>query len=374
MKINFFGDFVSNNDCRNLSISRDLANIINCADINIVNFEAPVVSDKNILSKAIEKSGPSLHQGIESVTWLKKNGFNMAAIANNHIMDYGDDGLISTLKAFAEVPTIGAGCWQQAYKPYIISLKGQKIAFFSFVHNEFGVLRDKWDMRYNYGTAWINHQNIDKLIVDTKSKVDKLFIFAHAGVEYLQQPLPEWRERYKAFIDWGCDGVIASHPHIIQGWEFYKCKPIVYSLGNFYFPKFISKDKYWYRSLCVSITCGNDGVSLDVKPVIFNESEIKIDNSKDIYEYLQQINNVLSDDNLYMSYINDACIKKLAAYYDLFEAGGLVGFKPMKYIKNTVKKIVGKNISKPVHLINNLWCESHRYCICRALKITENIR
>lgn len=54
MKINFFGDFVSNNDCEDLFISKELSDIINGADINIVNFEAPVILDSDILSKSIK--------------------------------------------------------------------------------------------------------------------------------------------------------------------------------------------------------------------------------------------------------------------------------------------------------------------------------
>lgn len=374
MKINFFGDFVSNNDCEDLFISKELSDIINGADINIVNFEAPVILDSDILSKSIKKSGPSLHQGSESVIWLKANGFDVAAIANNHIMDYGDYGLIETLRSFGNFPIIGAGCWSEAYKPYIISLQGMKTAFFSFTHNEFGVLRDFWDKRYDKGTAWINYHDVDQLIIDTKKKVDRLFIFAHAGVEHLQQPLPEWRDRYRSFIDLGCDGVIASHPHIIQGWEVYKDKPIVYSLGNFYFPKAKIMNSDWYRSICASIICDKNKVCFKIIPIKFDHIEIKIDHSKDIDLYLKQINDTLSNDVLYMKYINDACINLLSNYYSLFSEGGLTPFKPIRYIKNTLLKLIGKEFSHPEHLINNLWCESHRYCICRALKIIEDIR
>ena len=57
----------------------------------------------------------------------------------------------------------------------------------------------------------------------------------HDGIEYIDIPLPEQRERYRDFVDYGADGVFVHHPHVPQGWEVYKGRPIFYSLGNFFF-------------------------------------------------------------------------------------------------------------------------------------------
>ena len=81
----------------------------------------------------------------------------------------------------------------------------------------------------------MNDLKVNHIILDAKKELDYLFILPHAGVEYTDAPVPELIARYRDFIDYGADGVIASHPHCPQGWETYKGKPIFYSLGNFLF-------------------------------------------------------------------------------------------------------------------------------------------
>lgn len=372
MRINFFGDIVSPH-C-NITISEDLKQLLCNGNINVINYEAPSFREKeNERFMPIKKSGPSLCQSPELPLWLEKNGFTLAALANNHTMDYGEKGLYATLKCFKNIRTIGAGSWEEAYKPIIINVDHKKIAFLSLTHCEFGTLTDKWDTRFVTGTAWINHPDVDNIIINTRVKVDYLFIIAHAGVENISQPLPEWRDRYRALIDRGCDGIIASHPHIVQGWEMYKNKPIIYSLGNFYFPRPVKKQDSWYRSLCASIVCNEHGVHLETIPIVFNDNSIMIDASDSTLLKLKEINSILSSDELYMREINKICSIMQNDYYEMFEGGGLVRSSFFHLFKSILKKILkGQKKNIPL-LINNIRCESHRYCIMRALKLKGNI-
>lgn len=371
MKINFFGDFVAP-DCSKLELSDEIHTLIAKADINIVNFEAASISDGTILSSRIKKSGPSLHQDSLSPKWIEDNGFTLVSLANNHILDYGDEGLSATKVSF-KINTFGAGDWADAYRPYITTINEKKIAFLAFTHCEFGTLTDRWDRRFNNGAAWINHPDVDSIIISTRNAVDYLFVFAHAGVENITQPLPEWRDRYRAFIDLGCDGVIASHPHIIQGWEKYNGKPIVYSLGNFYFPKKIKKPDSWYKSLCVTLTV-NDSIDIEITPLQFHDNIIYVDKSMQTSNELIEVNRVLTDDILYMDYINNICLQMLDVYDDLFEYGGYVKGNFKRVLKFILRQAAGRNRIDSVHLINNLRCESHRFCISRGLKLRDNIR
>ncbi len=378
MRINFFGDFVASPSVDKLTMSQKVKILLADSDINIVNFEAPCLSESEDF-KAIEKSGPNLLQDIKAPQWLYENGFHVAALSNNHILDYGDKGLDATLNCLdGKLKTVGAGIWKKAYEPLIIEKNGLKIAFLSLTHCEFGTLTDKWDTRYSRGTAWINHPDVDSIIMNVRQKVDKLFVFAHAGVEHISQPLPEWRDRYRSFIDLGCDGVIASHPHIIQGWEIYCGKPIVYSLGNFYFPKPVQQKDSWYHSICASVNIDdNDSIRLEIVPLSFKADCIDLDESLEAKRELEELNKVLADEALYMEYINKVCVDKLEQYYNLFRVGGLYRLNarlPLVAAKDMVKRLTGRGNFHPKHLINNLWCESHRYCICRALKLVNDLR
>ncbi len=380
IQINFFGDFVApyNSSISDIQIEASVMNIINTGNINIVNFEAPCPSPNT--NKKLFKSGPSLMQPHEAPLWLEQKGFQLASLSNNHIMDYDEKGLNETLNAFpSSVKTFGAGTWEHAYNPQILTINnGCKLAFMGLTHCEFGTLTDKADARQKSGCAWICHPDIEKIITQTKLDVDYLFIFAHAGVENIEYPLPEWRERYRHFIDLGCDGVIASHPHIQQGWEIYNGKPIAYSLGNFFFPKAISKPAFWYKSLCASVNIADDGaIRLNMIPLKFAKNTISLDTTDETKHHLQILNHALANKAEYIQQINKECVQLLPLYYQLFEYGGLFQRIPYKLIvKNILKRCLGRKTYHgiPIHTLNNLQCESHRWCISRALRIKYDIK
>lgn len=368
--LNFFGDFLAPS-VDGLSIGANLKRILDNGSYNVVNCEAPCISAES-KKTTIVKSGPSLFQDIKTPEWLKKNKFNIISLSNNHIMDFGEMGLESTREAFKGEMIIGAGEWEDAYKPQIVECEGKIIAIFAFTQYEFGTLADR--ITDKKGAALLSHPEIIGRILETRKHVDYLYIFAHAGVENIEQPLPEWREVYKGFIDIGCDGVIASHPHIIQGWEFYKEKPIVYSLGNFYFKTKKQKTTTWYRNLCFSINIDCDVISYNVTPLSFTDKLIDVDSTKETKDYIERVNQTLSDDSEYMNYINRVCDNMLESYYNLFLAGGFLRVNRIhKIVKPIAKLILRGKSHEIVHAINNIRCESHRWAIMRAMKNRHNI-
>src|SRR5690606_18444702 len=66
--------------------------------------------------------------------------------------------------------------------------------------------------------------------------------FMHWSYELEDTPQPFERELAKELIDLGVSGVIGCHPHRIGGFEMYKGKPIIYSLGNWMF-----KQNYYHN-------------------------------------------------------------------------------------------------------------------------------
>ena len=370
-RINFFGDFVAPN-VENLILQDSVKEYLNSADFNVINFEAPIQNKAN----PIYKSGPNIFQDAKAPVWLESNKFNLISIANNHLFDYGEEGFRQTIQSFTSAKLIGAGTWEEAYTPCILTINSKKIAIISLTHCEFGTLTDIYDNRFSKGCAWVNHPYVDKIITDTRKNVDFLILLSHAGMEEIEQPLPEWRDRYRAFIDLGCDAVIASHPHIPQGWEYYKEKLICYSLGNFYFP---INDKnipsWWFKSLSISIEFKEDGqIHAQIHPIIFKNSEISFDNSSETQNYLQRVNQTLMDSNLYINYINDQCLKHLPNYYDLFSASGFIPSSLKSLIRESIELILKRRSYNQTHLLNNLRCESHRWVISRGIKLLNNIQ
>ena len=371
IKINIFGDFLTKKEIP--KIDNELKEIIKVGDYNVVNFEAPVVSSE---MRPLHKSGPAHCQISEGPHWLQNIGFNVFTFANNHMMDYGAEGLISTMEFFRDTNLIGAGTWEEAYKPYIIEKDGIKVALLSLTHCEFGTLTDRYDQRdiSQYGTAWINHPMVDSLIVKLKNEVDHIIVIAHAGIENIEQPLPEWRDRYHSLVDLGCSAVIAGHPHIIQGYEEYEGSPIFYSLGNFFFPKNTRKNLPWYHSLMVNLQITKDRISYSYRPLVFENLYIRIDESDYCRNYMDKILKVLKDEKQYLDYVNKKCLE-LQPFYDyMFYASGYFPLNMSKLLKRILYLPYSFKKKTCTHLINNIRCESHRWAIIRSLKLRNTIQ
>lgn len=361
IRLSFFGDFVCK-DPSQLSIDEGLSQLIYESDIAALNFEAPV----KCFGKPIPKSGPSIYQSEDSPAYLEGLGINVVQLANNHIMDYGEEGVEQTIQAFKKAHVIGAGKKEKAYSAAITEVKGMKIGFLSLVQKEFGAL-DDFSAEDIVGTAWINHHRVDQIIRETREQCDVLVVLPHAGIENVDIPIPEWRLRYKQFIDLGADAVVASHPHVPQGWEVYKDKLIFYSLGNFYFfkPGFEHASKV-NEGLAVSLCIHkNKEISAQVFHTQFSDTGIRQ------YTDIERDNHLCSfllDDNKYQECLNEV-MDKLWDDYQLYILRGLGGMS-LKTSRNTfIHSAYGmlKGMDVPM-LLNNFQCESHRWAIERILK------
>lgn len=363
-QITIWGDFKVNNT-EHLNMSGELQLLLNKGDINVVNFEAPVKST----GKPIEKSGPNTMQSIEAPRWLEEHGYNVVSFANNHIMDFGVEGFQKTKSCFNNALIIGAGTWDEAYQMHTITTcDGLKIGFLAATHCEFGTLTDK--NKHQEGCTWCLHPDFEKQILNHED-VDYLIVINHAGVEYMDMPLPEWREIYKKWIDMGVDAVIASHPHVPQGWETYKGKPICYSLGNFCFQKDKIEHEHWLESLCCVITIDKlNGPEFDIRPIYYDfDNHYICDNgSSEFQKHLAYLNDSLNDDTAYYDYINKSVLKLFRHYKGLFTRGGWV---VSAFSKGFLKGIVEG--FKKEHIYNCINCESHRWAIVRAMRLKHKI-
>ena len=131
--INIFicGDIVISSD-RDKILSCELEKLISSADISICNFEGPIESK----GKSIPKAGHHVKQLKGAVKKLSDIGFNIFSLANNHIYDYGDNGLKATIKELRKNngEYIGSDIdFKNAYTPLVKKIKGTKVGFWHFV-------------------------------------------------------------------------------------------------------------------------------------------------------------------------------------------------------------------------------------------------
>lgn len=361
LKIFICGDIV-NTKSDTCFINERLADIIKSSDYAIGNFEAPVSG----VGYAQEKSGSNLNQKASTLKQLKESGFDLLLLANNHILDFGEDALNETIR-IAEangLDTTGAGGnFQEAYKPYRLEINGIKIGIINACEAQFGVLdyNSKIDQS---GYAWINHSEIDKNIIELKKLCDHVIVCAHAGLENYNIPLNEWRMRYQHLCEIGADAVVASHPHVPQGIERYKNSVICYSLGDFYFDWGGCKKN---ESYSIQLAFENDKIEYDV---IFHEVKdglVDISNI-DHKNAIKKLNSILDNEVLEIKKedilkINRYLVKSLSY---IPTDGTFIGS-----LKEVVATLLGKRNRRTksidaYHFVRN---ETYNYVISKYLSV-----
>jgi len=361
------GDFVADNPSL-VRISEEFQNKLNGSDLNICNFEAPISGEW----KALPKSGPSLAQSPDSPGVLEKMGFNVVLMANNHIMDYGVDAFKATISSFRNSLVVGAGKASEAYSCKIVTVKGKKIGLLAFCQYEFGIIESKSDSGKT-GVAWVNSLDIPNLLKNAKEKCDFVLVFPHAGLEDIDAPLPIWKQNYRKLVEWGADAVIASHPHVPQGWEVYQGKPIFYSLGNFYFDVLGGND-YWNKGLIVELILG-ETIDFKVYNTIFSKDGIiKFDYSDEIIQHNEELLALLLDDKKYSGYIDEECQRRYRVYtYSILRGLGGIAWSNLS-LKMIIRLIILSFINNKDKetLMNTLRCETHRWVYERCLIISNN--
>lgn len=364
IRVLFCGDFVAQNP-KNVVFEEKIKEIINNSDLRIVNFEAPI----KVHNDAFKKSGPTISQSRESVNFLEDLGFNAVSFSNNHIFDYGLSGFNHTKSLFKKAKTMGAGNWDEAYSINSFVIKNTKIGILALCHREFYVLDNEFDDEQISGCAWINHQKAMDAIISNRKDYDFLFVYAHAGVEDIDIPLPEWRIKYRQFIDAGADAVIASHPHIIQGFEKHCGKYIFYSLGNFFF-EYEVKHEHWKRGLLVTLNIENNIITPEIFYVKRINCMLQLDTSPQCN--IEQLNLILNDTILYNKHLNHKIEELLPMYLKYLERS-LNGISFNASLKEIIYKIYSaiKGQRDYLLLTNIIRCESHRWLLLRGISQKE---
>lgn len=373
VNIMMFGDFGHANP-ESIRMADDLKRIVRNQDIVAVNFEGCINH-----GKIISPTGRPVPQSEVSATWCRENGINMFVLSNNHIMDYGTEGIKQTLTTFApEDVVIGVGRWNEVYKIQKITIRGITIGFISGTSCDFSALKSQWDDKDKIGCAWINSPEFIKCILAGVNQCDYLFVIAHAGVEFLDIPLPEFRDLYRFWIDLGASGVIASHPHVPQGLEVYKDRPIYYSLGNFIFQgssKNKERPQYWRNSVAARLSLGISDLEFDFIPIEYSEIDnlVKIDDSPEAKAHIELLNTVLRDDKEYRKVL-DAELPKFARKFESFilsSANAIIVEPSLRCLKSFLAALLKGNKNQKA-LLHQFREEATVNTIKRSLKSKSN--
>lgn len=261
---------------------------IESADYSFVNLESAFTTHEQKFPGQLFwiKSDPSTLQAV------KNTGFDMVNIGNNHTLDYGQEGLLDTISHLEklDLPYTGAGKnAEDAYTAKEVTIKGKKFKFLSFV-------------RFMPDTTWVAGENkpgvangydidlVTKTIEEQKKDADYMIVYMHWGVEKTNQPAQYQKDYVQKMVEAGADAIIGSHPHWLQGFEYYNGVPVAYSLGNFLFPDYVNGHSA--ETGVLTLTFKGDDIKMSFNPYMIRNNQITpLENTEkqEMLQYLQSV-------------------------------------------------------------------------------------
>lgn len=179
------------------------------------------------------RADPSMVQNLHNLS------VDLVSLANNHVYDYGPDALLDTLDTLsaAAIPYAGAGKnIDEAKEPVYFVSGGMKLSFVCATQIERSTLFTKEAGADSPGVLRTDDPTLClDAVKNAKADSDFVVVFIHWGTEGTNYFGEDQQTLAHQLIEQGAGLIIGCHPHVLQGIEYYKSVPIIYSLGNFWF-------------------------------------------------------------------------------------------------------------------------------------------
>lgn len=362
MRVLVAGDFVPRQRLAGLAtidpreLFGEFGNTIREADIAVLNLEAPLCDRL----QGIEKTGPNMNAPVEGAEFVANAGFNLATLANNHVFDFGAQGLESTLAALDEfnVAHVGAGAdLRQATEPYVAECDGVKLAILNFAENEWSTTRGS-----SAGACPIDPVANFRSIREAARQADHVIVICHGGHEHYDLPSPRMKQLFRFYVEAGASAVVNHHPHCVSGYEVFEGAPIFHSLGNFLFDHKRLRAGPWTQGMAVELIISDDSLDYEIhlfdqctEDTLFGlcgaESRVKR------LDELNALNQIISDDEQLESSFQDYSKAQTEQYLRYLEP---VRFRLLFAAQN--RGLAPSLLSRRQKrlLLNVIRCEAHR--------------
>jgi hypothetical protein len=267
-------------------------------DINIANFEA-VFSLKNQSPLKDKKSFILKADAKKTLEEFKSIHLNYLVLANNHLKDYGDEGLAYTLQQFdqADISYIGAGLNQKnAHSYFEISFKNKHYAIFNgYWHRDTAYLDyDFYALGSTSGVACLNGVLLEQIVRYKQKYPDhKIIVICHWGVDF-KPPTNEQIKLAGILTQAGADLIIGHGAHTIQPIRIINHKPVVFGIGNAVF----NSDGEYEQQYALPFGCI---ARLDLAKDLLRLYPIYTDNLKNFWQPNPVNNEEFSEAKTYMT-------------------------------------------------------------------------
>lgn len=336
--------------------------LLDAADYRVTNLES-VLTEEGV-GERIPKTGPNLRGAPSDLCFITEGNFDVAVLANNHFGDFGAQGVLQTLKLLddAGIRHIGGGTdVTDAYRSVILEKDGVRVSLLAVCENEFGCATQSTP-----GAAGFDMPLLARRIAQERARADHVVVIFHGGNEYNPLPAPAAQDRYRAILDYGADALIGGHTHCIQGYEIYKGKPLVYSMGNFFFPDSCDDpNSGWFYGYLSELNVTKEGITLHVHPYRLTSDNRRVHlftgvERDRMLAYIDTLSAFLSDRDMLTRYFEGWCLFAGVDYANCVHYDHAYERSGLSFEERT-----------SVARIRNLFtCESHNY-LMRTLLCLE---
>ena len=347
-------------------ISEEIKNKFEDNDFRILNLETPITS----YSKPINKCGKSQRTCNNSIDILQYLRIDLLALANNHIMDYGEVGLRDTILELDKrsIAHVGAGKdIIEASNPYVVITKdNKKMGIYNCCEHEFNIVTPNSPGANPYDPL-TSFEHIE----DLRKKCDYIIVLYHGGKEYYPYPTPNLQKACHKMIDKGADLVIVQHTHCIGCDELYHDGTIVYGQGNFY----STGTDQRVRPESLLIRVDTNSRRIEYIPIRKDKNTIELAHKNDAYSILNSFNKRSEDikiEGFIESSYKDYTMSQMINYGKYFAVKGSLIDKALnkisrgKYSERKVKSYF--TLKRSLEIENMINCETHRECIVSIMK------
>jgi len=173
---------------------------------------------------------PSFNSPDEIGDEITRLGFNLISLANNHVMDKGENAVLYSNSYWKSKDVVTAGSYsniEEMEKINIYEQNGIKYAFLAYTTSLNGYLPEQ------YLVNMYSDEKVKNDIEKIKSQVDIIIVSMHWGVEYVNYPNSEQTRIAEYLSNLGVNLIIGHHPHVVQPVTYINDTLVIYSLGNF---------------------------------------------------------------------------------------------------------------------------------------------
>ena len=218
----------------------DTLSVLEAADLRVINLECAITTQENPWSRTPKtfhfRADPS-----RAVRVLSAARIDACSLANNHTLDFEEEGLLDTLEYLdgAGIRYAGAGRdLEEAARPAILGGPDpEKVALLAFTDNEPAFAAGVGRPGTNYLPTSLEPEVLDRVEAAIagarEAGADTILFSNHWGPNMVERPRDIFRRFARSVVDRGADVYYGHSAHVFQGVEVYRGKPILYDTGDF---------------------------------------------------------------------------------------------------------------------------------------------